>query len=724
MKKWVVTTGIVVVLLGAAISAHWWGPPLWASLGTGPERVQSLTGIVQVVFGLGALIAAIVVPIVLTRRQAAGAGAQQAPPPVSQAPALRSAPHQLPRPPDDFTGRKAHLRDLRAKVELGGVTISCLRGIGGVGKTALALKLAEEIAAGYPDGHVFLDLKGTTEPLTSAEALARVIEAFLPDEKPPDEEAALKARYQAVLHGKRALLLLDNAADANQVTPLIPPRTCLLLVTSRQHFVLPGLSTLRLDVLPPKDARELLLEICRRIGNQADRIADLCGRLPLALRAAASLLATTPDLKPEEYAARLADKRTRLKTIGAKGVDIGVEASFGLSYEALGEEAKGVFCRLSVFPAFFDAEAEEVVCEDEDHAVLSDLVRRSLVEFNAASDRYRLHDLVRLFAAAKLEDADRLAAEARHALHYEKVLRAADNAYKQGGESVMRGLAKFDLEWQNIKAGQEWAAARAETHETAARLACEYPDAGVYVLSLRRHPRERIGWLESALAFHREIGDRRGEGAVLGNLGSAYADLGETRRAIEYHEKALAIDREIGDRRGEGQDLGNLGNAYADLGETRRAIEYYEQALAIHREIVDRRGEGKDLCNLGNVYADLGETRRAIEYYEQALEIGREIGDRRGEGQDLGNLGLAYAALGETRRAIEYYEKALAIDREIGDRRSEGNALCNMADEYVKLGDVSKAVPMAETALKIFEQIEHPNAEKVRRALKEWRNET
>jgi tetratricopeptide (TPR) repeat protein len=174
------------------------------------------------------------------------------------------------------------------------------------------------------------------------------------------------------------------------------------------------------------------------------------------------------------------------------------------------------------------------------------------------------------------------------------------------------------------------------------------------------------------LAIDREIGDRRGEGNALGNLGNAYACLGDASKAIEYHKQALAIDREIGDRRGEGADLGNLGNAYAALGDAHKAIEYHEQALPIFREIGDRRGEGNALDNLGNAYAAFGDARRAIEYYEQALPIFREIGDRRGEGNALDNLGNAYAAFGDAHRAIEYYEQALPIFREIGDKRGEG----------------------------------------------------
>jgi tetratricopeptide (TPR) repeat protein len=223
------------------------------------------------------------------------------------------------------------------------------------------------------------------------------------------------------------------------------------------------------------------------------------------------------------------------------------------------------------------------------------------------------------------------------------------------------------------------------------------------------------------LVITHEIGDRRGEGAATGNLGNAYRHLGETGYAIEYYGKQLMITREIGDRLGEGNALGSLGTANAVIGETGRAIEYFAQALAIHREIGNRQGEGISLGNLGNAYEALGETRRAIEFYEQHLAITRKIGDRRGEADALGNLGTAYAALGETRRAIELYEKALDIDRKIGHRRGEGTDLWNMCLALDKLGERAQAIANAEAALKIYEQIEDPNADKVRKKLAEWR---
>ena len=169
---------------------------------------------------------------------------------------------------------------------------------------------------------------------------------------------------------------MDNAKDAAQVHPLLPPASCILLVTSRQHFTLPGMH-IKLGVLSSEDTRALLLRICERIGSVADEIARLCGYLPLALRAAGSLLAVNDDLPPTVYATQLGNERTRLESIGTEGVDIDVEGSFNLSYMHLDEATARVFRMLAVFPESFDAMAEETVCQDADHVHLRNLARYS-----------------------------------------------------------------------------------------------------------------------------------------------------------------------------------------------------------------------------------------------------------------------------------------------------------------------------------------------------------
>src|ERR1043166_3652006 len=599
---------------------------------------------------------------------------------VVRIPPAANALHQLPPPPRDFTGRKEELAELRSHIERGGVTISGLHGLGGTGKTTLALKLAEELKARYPDAQFYLDLKGvSSKPLTVAEALAHVVRAYHPTAKLPEGEAELRALYISVLEGKRALLLMDNARDAAQVEPLIPPDTCVLLVTSRQHFTLPGLYAKRLDTLTPAESRELLLKIAPRIGNSADDLATLCGQLPLALRLAASALAERENLTPADYLRPLPAARPR------RGL---VEASLSLSYDLLPAAQQKLWRALSVFPDTFDAPAAAAVWQTDADAAqdaLGDLLNFSMLAYAPAPAPSRPPAPPRLFADSRLSDEERNAARMRHAEHYLRVLAECDDRYLQGGAAIKDGLARFDAERRNVEAGQEWACQHSGEDETAARLCNQYPNAGLYVLDLRQHPRdERIVWLEAALAAARRLKDRAAEGSHLGNLGIAYKNLGETRRAVEYPGQALVVLREIGDRRGEGAILGNLGNTYADLGEARRAVEYHEQQLVITREIGDRRGEGNALGNLGNAYADLGEARRAVEYHERQLVIAREIGDRRGEGVDLFNI-------------------SLALD---------------------KLGDWAQAIAHAEAALEILEQIESPHAKTVRAQLAKWRGET
>jgi CHAT domain-containing protein/Tfp pilus assembly protein PilF len=217
---------------------------------------------------------------------------------------------------------------------------------------------------------------------------------------------------------------------------------------------------------------------------------------------------------------------------------------------------------------------------------------------------------------------------------------------------------------------------------------------------------------ETALKLFREIGDRKGEGRALGNLGSAYNSLGQYQKAIEFSQQSLTIFREIGDRNGEGTALGNLGIAYNSLGQYQKAIDFYQQFLTISREIGDRNGEGNALGNLGNTYRSLGQYQKAIEFYQQSLTISREIGNRNGEGLSLNNLGSAYKSLGQYQKAIEFYQQSLTIFREIRDRDGEGNALNNLGNAYGSLGQYQKAIDeFYQKSLTISREIGDRNGE-------------
>jgi tetratricopeptide (TPR) repeat protein len=617
------------------------------------------------------------------------------PPVVQPTRVIISALHQLPPPPSDFTGRDADITELINKIERGGVTISGLQGLGGIGKTALALKLAQQLTTHYPDAQFYLDLRGASkQPLSAIDALSHVVRSYHPTATLPDKEAELQGLYRSVLHDQCALLLMDNALDAEQVAPLIPPVGCVLLVTSRQHFTLPGLYSKNLGTLPPDEACKLLVRIAPRIGEQASAIAKLCGYLPLALRLAASATNQRVDLSVTEYVRRLTDTKQRLQL---------VEASLSLSYDLLNINLQRQWRALAVFPDTFDVEAAAALWQIEPDATLDslgELLRFSLLDWDETISRYSMHDLARLFADSRLSNGERNMAQRLHSRHYVGVIQKANTLYKEGGEAVTSGLLLFDSESLNIEAGQSWAQSNSKEDAEALRLCSAYPNAAPSLLDMRFHPRERARWFEAGFTSAQRLGDRAAECWHLINLGRAYYFLdGLPERPTKMYERALDIAREIGERDGEGQALGNLGVIYRELGKTSRAIEIFEQRLEIARELNDKRGEGNTLGNLGRAYWTLGEPLKTIEFCKQQLEIAREIGDRSNEARALGNLGQAHLVLREQPLAIEFFEQSLNIQKELGNLRGQGGALGDMGRAYEGLRDYQRAIECYEQSL-------------------------
>jgi tetratricopeptide (TPR) repeat protein len=647
----------------------------------------------------------------------------------------RSNLHQLPPVKAHFTGRETDLAALRGLADStsgGAAVITGLGGMGGIGKSELAKVLAREWAGRFPDAQLWLDGFGTrTEPPPPAPGnlIETVIRAFHPQAGPlPEDLPTLQALYHQTLKGKRALIVLDNAADAAQAGPLVPPAGCGYIVSSRREFMIAGRKPHHVGRLPETEAVELLRGICEDLTEaDAAAVAAKCAGLPLALRLAGAHLALdgASPAAVKRYLDALAGGR--LATLAADAADAGevtIQETLRLSVDPLPAAERAAWLRLGVFTGDWDADAARAVAGDAaDPGLLSRLARRNLLERvektataagGDSGERHRLHDLAADYARERLAkeegEAARDAAYLAHAGHYAAVGRKTSELYLAG--DVLAGLALFDRERVQIEAAFAWLTARpggdeeSESDRVADETLLALVDGVAYTgQELRFHPRQRIAWLEAQAAAARRLGHRQMEGAALGNLGLAHAGLGDARRAFGYYEQYLAIVREIGDRRGEGNALGSLGTAHSDLGDARRALGYYEQCLALHREIGDRRGEGNALGNLGNAHLQLGDARRAIEYYEQALVIDREIGDRRGEGADLGNLGNAHLELGDARRAIGYYEQQLEIVREIGDRRGEGAALGNLGSAHLQLGDARRAIGHYEQQLEIVREI-------------------
>lgn len=675
-----------------------------------------------------------------------------------------ASPHHVPRAPLDFTGREAQLQYLVSQ-EAAGVRFIGLHGGFGVGKTTLALKLADLLSRKYPDAHCYFDLKGLSQhPLSAAHAMRHVIWSLRPDARLPQTDEELGMLYRSILHSKSALLLFDNLSNAMQIRLLSPPQSCFVIVVSRHHLSFPGMLDDEVVRFSPKDAEDLLLAIAPRIKPQVRVIATICGYLPLALRAAGSAVAEHVDIDPADYAAYLTSSRVRLDLTDPTE-DLSIEASIRLSYELLTDDLKLRLRTLSVFPGTFDMYAASAVWEleiQETQAALSSLVRYSLATFNPLDRRYSLLDFPRLFSDSLVSTAERDKAALNHASHFEQVLAIAESLYLKGNESTKVGLELFHAETSNFNVAQAWCVRHAADHPIAAALCSKYPEVGFYVLEFNQHPNDRIAGLTAALHAAKQMNDARNEGRHLGSLGIAHWRLGDSRRAADIfkealnvtrrskdlegrarafrglglafqalgwrhrarrsHQSALEIDQTLRDNRNVGRDLNNLGIAYAAIGETDSAIKCHRRHLRMAQAAGDIRAESAAIGNLAVIYRQLAKTRRAITLYKRALAIDCEFGDMVGEAGDLLELGKAYADLGHREKAIECFERALPLTQITGERRREADTLLAIARTRYEQGDIQTAVDMATESLHLFEELKQPEATSVRKIILKWRD--
>ena len=622
---------------------------------------------------------------------------------------LTTSLHLLPPNPRDsgFVGREADLAKLRTLNPSAGAHLTGLRGMGGIGKTALALVLAHEWAGRFPDAQLFLDARGTQADPPSARALMeRVVLAFHPTAKLPDDDSAIAAIYRDVLTGKRALILLDNARDAAQARPLIPPAGCALIVTSRHTFMLGTAKPHDVGRLPDDEAVALLREIAPDLTEaEAAALVPLCAGLPLALRIAASHIALDSVERggpPDIVGYILALGSGPLAHLDADAADAGeitISETLRLSEARLPEAEREAWRRLSVFTASFDARAAQAVAGADD-AMLGHFLRRSLLEREGA-ERFKVHDLAGDYACAQLGGEGLTALRLTHARHYTEIGKEAEILYVKG--DVVPGLAIFDRERAQIEAAFAWLIECDD--EAMAQQIVEIVSLTSLTGDLRFSLHQKITWRESHLRASRLLRDRAAQVKALNDLASAYADLGEKLKAIDFYEQSLIIAREIGKHSGEACALSNLGLIFDEQGNLQKAIEYYEQSLAIERKHGNRRGEGNDLNHLGTAYKKLGETQKAIECYLQALVVVRKIGYRRVEGAVLANLGGALLLLGKATDAAPLLEEAVTVMREIGDLRSECYIRNNLGAAYIVTRDAHNALRCGERHLVVAREI-------------------
>lgn len=625
----------------------------------------------------------------------------------------------LPADLGDFQGRQTEIDRLKAILTTGGgqAAVSAIGGMGGIGKSALAVHVAHLLVEEAPDARLFVDMGARTgmpfaavretlpgTSLSPVEAMVKVVALLAPECQVPKEDDAARQAYRAALDGRRLLLVLDNADSSAQVRPLLDWRapTTMVLITSRRTITAPGLAPIPLDVMPPDEARALLrTTLVSRTADddQLDLIAARCGHLPLALRVAGTYLAHNPHVTVGAYLAALADEKQRLRHLRVEDdSSLDVYAALALSAQRLAEERPELAAwwrLLAVFPASFDSNAAAAVWDAGTDVVppaLGELRRRSMLLWQA-EQRWRLHELMRdvgqlVFTNCATLETRLEAARQRHAEHYSKILDTA------GELQMLAGLALYDLEASNIVAAQSWSAEHAETSEVASTLTSSFgrSERSAVILSIRLHPKKRTKWLLAQRDACVHLGDREGEGYAIGNLANVYSDLGEFTQAIDHYEKYLLIARELGDWQGEVKTLNNIGHVRSIIGDEETAITLHSQAMQIACNKGDWQQEMAALRGLGNVLLHLGRLEGAFDYHNQALQVAVDNHDQNSEAEQFGCLGNCWLLGRDPRKAIECYEKALPIFQAIGDRRSEAKTLGGLANAWIALEQTQQAV--------------------------------
>ncbi len=643
-------------------------------------------------------------------------------------------PRQLPMDVHGFTGRAGQLADLDALLDRRGqrpaVLICAVAGTAGVGKTALAVHWAHRVAGQFPDGQLYVDLRGydPQRPLAPAEALARFLRGMGVDgDQIPADEAESAARYRTMLAGRRMLVVLDNAFRADQVRPLLPGSpSCLVLVTSRDDLAglvaRDGAHRVDLDLLTAAESVTLLRALIGpRVAAEpesAAALAERCTRLPLALRIAAELAAARHDMSLAGVLDGLQDEQDRLDLLEvAQDPRTAVRSVFSWSCQHLTSGAAHAFSLLGLHPGP-DADAYALAAMAEvplrrARALLAELARAHLLT-PACQGRHTMHDLLRAYAAERatesLGPADRDAARGRLFGYFLSTAAAAmDTLFPHEHElrphpppspspaPRVTEAAAAALWLDQQRPALTAAAVHAASHG--------WPGHSVGLSCVLWRALEVGGHYTEALAIHSAAAsaatEHGGRASVLANLGSIHWWLGNHRTARECFEQSLAGHRMAGEAEGEARALGRLGLVCERLGDYPAALARMRDALAICQRTGNRYGEGSHLINLGTLHRRLGHYTEAAEHQRAAAAVFAGLGEIRLEGYALGNLGATVSVLGRHAEALAHLDRALVNCRRAADRGGEGSALGAIGAVHQRLRRYPEALDSLHRALAI-----------------------
>jgi tetratricopeptide (TPR) repeat protein len=692
-------------------------------------------------------------------------------------PEQRTLPAQLPADTAGFTGRRAVLNQLDALTSDQGprtAIITAIHGMAGVGKTALAVHWAHRVADQFPDGQLYVDMRGysSSTAIRATTVLGRFLRALgVPDDQIPEDEDERAALYRSVLANRRALIILDNVSGPQQVRPLLPgSRSCRTLITSRNQLSAlvahTGVRALAIDVMSRDEAAALIttaLGTARMAAEPkaAERLAQQCSYLPLAMRIAIAHVAMRTYASITDLVDELA-AGNRLATLECDDdPHLAVRAAFDLSYRHLAEPERRSFRHVGLVegPDFTPQIVAALLGIPPDH------VRRSLrILANAhliepkTTGRFRLHDLLREYARERVQEEE--VAEARdHAVrrlagwyvsiaagHGHRInpyrRRILDEPSRDTVSDHATSLAWFEVERAGLIATAHHASCIGDLVWMLADAAYDFLRLRRYNLEnielhglalaaaqARRNQPAQVHMLHHLAALHLEMGRYDESMKAAKNalridistadtlhtrrlIGHIYGHIGRYIEALDYFERDLRVSREMHDQRGEATTLTAIGMIHRYVGRQSAAIDHFARALGIQRTIGDRRGEASTLTNLVAIHHwRLGRSRQAADEARQALRAQRDCADRVGQAETLSTLALISSELGQLRGAIRYAQRSQAICRAIGDRRGEARALETLARLHRRLGHFRAAEGYARGALAIHRDTGNRNDE-------------
>ncbi|NGO11298.1 tetratricopeptide repeat protein [Streptomyces sp. HC44] len=664
-------------------------------------------------------------------------------------------PVQLPMGVRGFTGRDEELARLEeilasAADQPSAVVISAVSGTAGVGKTALAVHWAHRAQQAFPDGQLYVNLRGFApggSAMSPAEAVRGFLDAF--GVSPARIPAGLEAQaglYRSLLAGRRVLVVLDNARDAEQVRPLLPGAPgCLALVTSRKTLTglaaAEGAHLLTVGLLAPGEARELLTG---RLG--ADRVAaepvavrgivGRCAGLPLALAIVAARAAAQPGLPLAALAGELRRADGRLDALDGGEATSQVRAVFSWSYHALSAEPARIFRLLGLHPGPDAALPAIAALADVPAArtrvLLAELVRGHLLTEHAPG-RYAFHDLLRAYAAelVSTHDSDDARHTAAHRMfdHYLHTAHRADALLTPRPNPTplppaQPGAAPGEL--SDHRQAQGWFTAEYPVLLAAVEQA---PTAGFDVHTWRLASAlttylDRYGYRRALTTVHttaldaaRRQDDKAGQAHAHRGLGLAQDRLDRPDDARAHYLLALDLFGEVGNHAGQARIHQHLSRMSEALGHHQQALGHAQYSLTHHRAAEDRAGQSAALNHIGWILAQLGDHREALAHCRQALDLAQETGDLNGQAHIWDSLGYIHHHLGRRSQAVDCYRQALDLFHQTGDRHSEAAGLVRLGDIYHGAADPDAARAAWTQAMTVTGELGLPDSDPLRARL-------